>query len=170
MAENDKLNFQRTPVQMPNIGGSNQNGGGFDFSEFLSSPVPGSNQSDVTGNILDSYKSDTDTGFNWKNLFGGDDQKGYLIPGLQTLGGLANAYTGYKALQLSEDQFGFAKDQSNRDFASQAQNYNTELTDRQRARQSQTGGYNTSTPEGKAQFEKDLAAYVQANSIDPKSI
>ena len=167
---------------------ASNSGGGFDFNLNLGgaggkSPVT----TPSTSQFLEPVGSGVDlTGFGDFNIgggnqgrggspflskvFGGEGQQGYLIPGLQTLSGLANAYTGYKALGLAEDQFNFAKNQSNRDFTSQAQTYNTELEDRQRARLSQTGGYDTSTPAGKQAFERDLAAYVQANSIDPQTI
>lgn len=162
-------------------------GGAFDFSRFnvggYQTPKPAGDRSFLQPVGGDESMLDVGSNFNiggsqpgvagpsfTDKLLGGSGETGYLIPGLKTLGGLTSAYTGYKTLGLAEDQFDFAKAQSNRDFGSQAQAYNTELRDRQISRLNQSGQYDTSTPEGQAKFETDLQAYVSANAIDPSVI
>lgn len=136
-------------------------------------------KSSINTDVMDGFKlggvgKAPDGGFDMSNFLfgsGAEGDKGFLIPGLQTLSGLTGAYTGYKALGLAEDQFDFAKGQSNRDFQNQAKVYNTNLEAQQRALLSgQTERYDTSTPEGRAQFEADLAAYVKQNTIDPNQV
>ena len=49
---------------------------------------------------------------------------GALSVGLQAIGGLASAYTGYKNYQMAKDQFGFQKGLANRNLANQAKTIN----------------------------------------------
>lgn len=92
-------------------------------------------------------------------------KKSNISTGIDALTGLGNLYLGNKALGLSEDQFDFAKAQANRDFAAQAQNYNTLLENARRSHLTGQATYDTSTPEGLAQFEQDLQNYVTKNRI-----
>ncbi len=49
---------------------------------------------------------------------------GALTGGLQSLGGLANAYLGYKNYKMAKEQFGFQKGLANKNLANQAKTIN----------------------------------------------
>lgn len=89
----------------------------------------------------------------------------FLVPGLEAFTGLGSLYLGSKALGLGEEQFAFSKAQSNRDFAAQADVFNTNLANAQQRRLQSSGAFDTSTPEGQAQFDAALDAYVAENRI-----
>ena len=86
---------------------------------------------------------------------------GYLIPGLQALGGITNAYTGYKSLGLAKDQFNRGKQEYNRDLANQTQTYNTQLENAHRANLAYQG-IDPNSPE----FAAALKTYVDQNSVN----
>jgi len=70
-------------------------------------------------------------GFNMKDLFSKDGM-GLVLGGLQTIGGLWGAW---KANQLAEKQFDFAKSFAEKNLANQTASYNTALEDRGRSRE-----------------------------------
>ena len=73
------------------------------------------------------YNSGLETGSSWLG------KNGYLSTGAaiaNALGGLAGAYTGWKALKLGEEQFAWQKAAANRDLENQGLAYNTALMDR----------------------------------------
>jgi len=92
------------------------------------------------------------------------------IQGIQAFSGLANAYLGFKSLELGRDQFGFAKDSFNKNLANQAQTINTRLEDTQRARLPSTGEYDRNTAEGQAALQADLEKYTAANRVSGTAI
>lgn len=94
----------------------------------------------------------------------------YVIPGLDTLSGLTQAYTGYKALQLSEDQFDLSRDQYNRNMGNQAQVFNMNLYNSHKQGLGDQGLYDTTTPEGRAAFQKDLDSFVAKHSVDGSAL
>jgi len=71
------------------------------------------------------------TGFNMKDLFSKDGM-GLVLGGLQTIGSLWGAW---KANQLAEKQFDFAKEFAEKNLANQTASYNTALEDRGRSRE-----------------------------------
>jgi len=89
----------------------------------------------------------------------------FLVPGLEALTGLGGLYLGKQQLDLGKEQFDFSKQANVRDFNSQAQVFNTNLEGNQRSVLSASGGYDTSTPEGQAQFDQALNDYVERNKI-----
>ena len=73
------------------------------------------------------YNPGSETGSSWLG------RDGYLGTGAtvaNALSGLAGAYTGWKALKLGEEQFGWQKAAANRDLENQGLAYNTALMDR----------------------------------------
>ena len=77
------------------------------------------------------YNPGLETGLETGSSWLGRD--GYLGTGAavaNALSGLAGAYTGWKALKLGEEQFGWQKAAANRDLENQGLAYNTALMDR----------------------------------------
>lgn len=96
------------------------------------------------------------------------DPKGgsrFIIPGMEALTGIGNYFLAKDQLDLGRDQFGFAKDQSNRDFNSQASVFNTNLEDSKASSMRANSAFDTSTPEGQAKFDQALSDYVEQNSV-----
>jgi hypothetical protein len=123
----------------------------------------------VQSNVIPNETNNGAGGFNWSNfLFGSgeEDDKGFLIPGLQTASGLANAYTGYQNLKLGRDQFDFTKTAARENFGRQAQQYNT-LQENAYGRTLKGTGKYENDPEG---FKQALSAYVEKNKINPAAI
>lgn len=75
--------------------------------------------------------------------------------------GVANAYLGYQSLELSKDQFGFAKNSFNVNLANQAQLINNEMENRQRARLETGGAYGGDS----AALQADLQAYLKPRQV-----
>lgn len=90
----------------------------------------------------------------------------FIVPGIEALSGLGGLYLAKQQLDLGQDQFNFVKDANTRDFASQAQAYNTNLQQNQRSVLSAKGTYDTSTPEGQAEFDAALEDYVNQHKIN----
>lgn len=111
-----------------------------DFSDFarpnLQTPPP------VNG-------GDTD----WaKLLFGGkgadgSQSMGALLPGIQAAGGLAQSWLGFQQLGLMKDSLAFQKKAYADNMANQTKLVNSQLEDRQNARQVQTNGSMMDTTE-----------------------
>ena len=91
----------------------------------------------------------------------------FLVPGLEALTGLGTAFLAKNQLDLGEDQFDFARSANIRDFNTQAQVFNTNLENDRRRSLVSSGGFDTSTPEGQAQFDQALQEYVDRNQISP---
>lgn len=89
----------------------------------------------------------------------------FLIPGMNALTGIGNYMLSKDMLELGQDQFNFSKNQSNRDFNSQAQVYNSNLQNSYKNNLKASGGYDTNTPEGQQAFDDALNAYVAENKI-----
>jgi hypothetical protein len=72
----------------------------------------------------------TDAGFGTKlgSFLGGNGA--LILGGLQTLGGLTQAYTGLKGLSLAQKAFNQQRKEFNINLANQTQSYNTEVGDR----------------------------------------
>lgn len=85
-------------------------------------------------------------GFNW-NM----DMMENILGGLQTAGGLYNAFQGNR---LARDQFRFSKEFANTNLNNSMQTYNTQLEDRARSR---------AVVEGQSDAERD--AYIAANRL-----
>ena len=113
---------------------------------------------DSKGNPADPYGS-----------FGKYGQKSQLSQYTDVGTGIANAYLGYKNLQLGRDQFGFAKDSFNVNLANQAQLLNNEMENRQRARLETSGKYGRDEA-GQAQLQQELDAYTEAKKVSGKAI
>jgi hypothetical protein len=90
----------------------------------------------------------------------------YVIPGLDTLSGLTQAYTGYKALGLAEDQFNLGRDQYNANRANQGKVYNTKLLGDYEGALKSTAQYEND-PQA---LEAQLAAYAKANTVSTAPI
>lgn len=73
----------------------------------------------------------------------GQFQAGAGLYGLQALSGLTGAWTGMEQLDLAKDQFAFQKDAWNQQFDAQRKMTNSQLEDRQRARESWNGAFKT---------------------------
>ncbi len=67
-------------------------------------------------------------------LFGDNNQVGAIQGVAGLLGTGLNMYTGWKGLQMAEDQFNFQKDAFNKNYANQTKLINSQLRDRQQAR------------------------------------
>lgn len=84
--------------------------------------------------------------------------------------GALNAWLGYKGLKLGEEQLDFSRSSFNKNLANQAQLINTQLEDRQRARQGfQTGTYGDN-PTTNTQYAEDLSKYSEDNKVSGKAI
>jgi hypothetical protein len=79
------------------------------------------------------------------------DKAGLALSGLQTLGGLFNAF---KAQKLARDQFNFTKDVTETNMANQIKSYNTALEDRGRSRAFTEG-----------QSSEEAKSYIDKNSL-----
>ena len=92
-------------------------------------------ESGVTPQVVDNS-----FGFNTNTL-------GAVTGGLQALGGLASAYTGYKNYQMAKDQFGFQKGLANRNLANQAKTINNAYSNAAQVAAGMIGGgsYNPAT-------------------------
>jgi len=81
----------------------------------------------------------------WSALGGKNDDgsttNGFLMPGLQAVGGLANAWLGFQQQSLAKKQFAFQKSAFTQQYNQQAQSMNTQLADRQAARVDAGGNY-----------------------------
>ena len=80
--------------------------------------------------------ADNSFGFNTNTL-------GAVTGGLQALGGLASAYTGYKNYQMAKDQFGFQKGLANRNLANQAKTINNAYSNAAQVAAGMVGGRDT---------------------------
>jgi len=158
------------PFQMPQVGRG-----------AASPSILDSNSFAVKDNLFDpkSFNFSTDAlnlgNDNGSNVNDINDPKSgafsnYVIPGLDALSGLTQAYTGYQALGLAEDQFDLGKAQYNRDLKNQSDVFNLNLEASQRRGMGDEGLYDQTTDAGRAKFEQDLARYVQENSIDGSAI
>ena len=86
-----------------------------------------------TAYLRPGYNPGLKTGSSSKTDSSWIGRDGYLSTGasvVNALSGLAGAYTGWKALKLGEEQFGWQKAAANRDLENQGLAYNTALMDR----------------------------------------
>jgi hypothetical protein len=89
-----------------------------------------------------------------KGAIGDKQSPGWLGPMATAGSGLVNAYTGYKQLQLGQDELVQNKREFDLNFGNQRQSYNTQIEDRQRARLSASpGGY------------ESLSTYLDKNRV-----
>lgn len=79
----------------------------------------------------------------WNNLGLG----GQVQLGLNTVGGLMNAYNAYKANKLAKDQLNFQKDTFYKNFEAQRKMTNSQLEDRQKSRLQANPNIHTSVNE-----------------------
>jgi len=95
------------------------------------------------------------------------DLGGYkgILAGIQGFGALANAYLGYKALELGRDKFDFSKSSFNRNLANQASLTNTQLEAQQRSRLAGQGIYDRTTASGREALQADLDAYLEPRRV-----
>lgn len=89
-----------------------------------------------------------------ERLFGDAEGKtdGLVIPGIAAGTGLANAFLGMKQFGLAEDQFDFQKKAFNKNFEVQKNLTNSNLSDRQNARNAANPGAYASTADYMAQY------------------
>ena len=80
--------------------------------------------------------ADNSFGFNTNTL-------GAVTGGLQSLGGLASAYMGYKNYKMAKDQFGFQKGLANRNLANQAKTINNAYSNAAQVAAGMVGGRDT---------------------------
>lgn len=78
------------------------------------------------------------------------------LAGLQTIGGLWNAF---QANKLAKKQYQFQKDFANENLANQIQSYNTNLADKERSRAVMEG-----------QSADQAQSYIDANSLKYKAL
>jgi len=129
------------------------------------SPVPNFDGSTLANTLgLDTGNFAKDTGA-FDGFFSEAGGSRFLIPGLEALTGLAGLSQGKKLLNLGRDQFNFSKDTSNRDFNAQADITNNNIRNSAAQGFRNTGRFDTSTPEGKAAFDKSLDEFVAQNSV-----
>ena len=125
------------------------------FQNQPQSPISTTSTPTDSNFLKDTLGMDFSTLGGWGNaLFGGKDQ-----PGLLSLG--MDLYSAFKQYGLMEDQLDLQKDKfesdralANRNLANQAQLLNTAMEDRQRARLSSGGNY------------ESLASYMDRNRVD----
>lgn len=161
-----------TAFNLGNFGfgsGSSQNSplSGFG-NDFLSTDnvLGGAGSQDFLSSLLSSIKGfGSDATGTLGDLGGGllDNSKGIgeLLSGL---GGLGQAYTGFKTLGIAEDELDFNKGVFNTNLANQAKSINSQLEDRQRSRIASTGDNNAS-----GNYES-LKSYMDKNAVSGKAI
>jgi len=91
----------------------------------------GGNGLDVTGQLLQQGQNPLLMDFNQLGALG---KIGAVSQGLGAFSSLANLYAGFKALNLQEKQFKFARDAWNKNYANQVKDYENTLKDRWAAR------------------------------------
>ena len=98
----------------------------------------------MTGTLGDQSLTLNTQGSNWGDVAG---MVGAGAGVLQGLGGLANAYTAYKGLQLAKDQFKYQKGLANRNLANQAKIINNSYDNAAQVAAGMIGGgsYNPDT-------------------------
>jgi len=97
----------------------------------------------------------------WSNWAWGEDGKGgNLMPSITAASGLAQGVLGYKALDLSEEQFAFAKQAYLDDSRKQGQTYNNTMNERQAARLKSKG-----VVEGSDQWNTEMGTYKSNTNI-----
>ena len=98
----------------------------------------------MTGTLGDQSFTLNTQGSNWGDVAG---MVGAGAGVLQGLGGLANAYTAYKGLQLAKDQFKYQKGLANRNLANQAKIINNSYDNAAQVAAGMIGGgsYNPDT-------------------------
>ena len=108
----------------------------------------------------------SDTPASTKDTGGFDSLKffGNAANGLAGLGGLLQAYNGYKQLQLGRDAFDFGKRTYNQDTANQARLTNAELEGRHRALIGSTGNNNADG------MYESLDSYMAKNRVTANPI
>ena len=106
-----------------------------------------------------------DSGSNWWGD-GTAKNPGFVMPAINAASGVAQGILGYKSLQLGQDQFNTSRGQFNRNLENEGKHYNA-ILENERSNQMRTNNmYDTSTPEGRAEFKTALDAYVKNNSIN----
>ena len=97
--------------------------------------------------------------------FGKDGKPGQAGSLLEGAGSLFNAYNAYQANQLGRDKYNRSVQESDVSLENMAKNYGLNLENSYKKTLNARGTYDTSTPEGRAQFQQELDSYVNRNAI-----
>ena len=122
------------------------------------------NQSAVPNNFNYSQAIESmpgaETGGGWGDWFGKDGKGTGIAAGIDALSGAANAYIGYKSLDLGKDQFGFAQKRYLEETAAKKEVYNNNI---------RLQGENTLVAQGhdrnSADFQTKSDAHYAKNSL-----
>ena len=104
----------------------------FDFglSSYSSNPMQ-----------MNPYETVTPDFFSRAGAFGNNQTGGWAMPALQGIQSMFNWNQGNKAMGLAEDQFNLGKELAQKNLANQTSLLNTAMRDRQDARRSTSGSY-----------------------------
>jgi len=109
----------------------------YDYDDILNGNSPGVN---VAGKV--PYKASfMDNAFGFTNPDNGYKTGGWASPVLQTATAGMHAYLGLQQLNLMKDNLAFQKDAFSKQFENQRTTTNTQLSDRQNARNASGSGY-----------------------------
>ena len=109
----------------------------YDYDDILNGNSPGVN---VAGKV--PYKASfMDNAFGFTNPDNGYKTGGWASPLLSTATAGMNAYLGLQQLNLMKDNLAFQKDAFSKQFENQRTTTNTQLADRQNARNASGSGY-----------------------------
>ena len=88
----------------------------------------------------------------WSNFAGDKNGGGWGMPAIAAGKGLLDGYLGMKQFGLAKDQFKFQKNAFNKNFEAQQKTTNSQLEDRQNARNAVNPGAHQSTAEYMSRF------------------
>ena len=100
---------------------------------------------------FDGDKNGGDNSF-WSNFAGDKNGGGWGMPAIAAGKGLLDGYLGMKQFGLAKDQFKFQKNAFNKNFEAQQKTTNSQLEDRQNARNAVNPGAHQSTAEYMSRF------------------
>ena len=137
-----QFNFGQPTNNIPSTGGYGDNAmQGFMDSSGMSLPSNAPTQQTDNLNNMAGLGPNNSTSLSQGSnqsfmggMLGDGENQGWGAPVLGGLSSLAQSWLGFQQLGVAKDQLSFQKDSFKKNYDQQAQSYNTQLADRQRAR------------------------------------